>query len=170
MHWPINAVASRKNLPFVFDWSPLVICPHHQRIWILNDLLGETSTYTMPRDLDIILNQFGRPQVLAVQKSLRSFSFYIDQRGSFLIAETYSNLLESNVCKTLCSQQYALHSKCCMNRKFNKTCFCMQVLDFQQTVGSAFISRTILCIVRFILLFAPKFFMGLTGILEAGFW
>ena len=53
----------------------------------LNDFLGESSTYTMPRGLDIILNQLGRPQVLAFQKSLRSFSFYIDQRESFLIAD-----------------------------------------------------------------------------------
>ena len=32
MHWPINTVASRKNLPFVFDRSRLVICRYHQRI------------------------------------------------------------------------------------------------------------------------------------------
>ena len=88
MHWLINAVASRKNLPFVFYWSRIVICWVPSKNLNLNDLLGETSTYTMQRSLDIILNQFRRPQVLAFQKkNLRSFSFYIDQRGSFLIAE-----------------------------------------------------------------------------------
>ena len=89
---------------------------------------------------------------------------------TFPDCRAYSNLLETNVGKTLCSQQYALHLKCCMTCNSTNLVFACKYLIFNRLLEQSSSAEQFRALWNLYFCICTEVFIGLTGIWEDGFW